>query len=287
MATKPAEPRVVRISVTPSMAEKWLARNTHNRNLRPVSVDRYARAMSAGKWQNSPDAIMFVGDRDDPQSTLTNGQHRLAAIVKANVAVTLLVMDRCTWADQEETDHGMKRSLSDVLKLRGERNTTALGAFLVLATRWIDTGSTLGKGGGNSDVYSYGDYLTVLEGDRDLIMDAMSKGRYVYFNAHRIGTPPAYTFLSWLVMLESEHKDRLNDFLNELALGENIADGDVAFAYRRRAANLKNNARAVVRSDIECGVLVKAWGLWLNDIPTGYLTWKSHGKGREDFPVMI
>lgn len=75
------------IKVTPILAKAWLEQNKSNRSLRPQRVNQYARDMKAGKWNLTGQGITFAED-----GSLLDGQHRLNAIVVANVSVYMLVV---------------------------------------------------------------------------------------------------------------------------------------------------------------------------------------------------
>ena len=67
--------------ITPEIASNMLAKNIGNRKISRGLVEAYATAMLNGEWDED------VGDSIalDSDGFLRNGQHRLAAIVKANV----------------------------------------------------------------------------------------------------------------------------------------------------------------------------------------------------------
>lgn len=73
--------------ITPQWAKQVLeTRNIQNRNISERVVDKYANDMLAGNWCLTHQGIAF-----DVNGDLLDGQHRLAAIVKANVPVKMLV----------------------------------------------------------------------------------------------------------------------------------------------------------------------------------------------------
>lgn len=73
--------------VTPRMAKSWLDHNTLNRRLRPKRVLELVRAIESGQWQYTGESISF-----DTNGVLSNGQHRLAAIVASGIACEALVV---------------------------------------------------------------------------------------------------------------------------------------------------------------------------------------------------
>jgi hypothetical protein len=78
----PTIPTVQIIDVDPATAESWLAKNPNNRNLRVPVVQSYARDMVSGNWMLNGETIKF-----DQSGKLIDGQHRLSAVVTADVTV--------------------------------------------------------------------------------------------------------------------------------------------------------------------------------------------------------
>lgn len=105
--------------VTPCLAAKWLAKNTHNRNLRETTVANYVRDMLNGAWSPNHQGIAIGED-----GALMDGQHRLSAIARSGVSVPMLV---CTDVPRQiegvesrvmdTVDRGNARSIPDILKL--------------------------------------------------------------------------------------------------------------------------------------------------------------------------
>lgn len=83
----PDSPTVEITDVDPELAERWLARNPNNRNLRRAVVDSYARDMSTGNWVLNGETIKL-----DVAGRLVDGQHRLSAVVAAEVTVPMIVV---------------------------------------------------------------------------------------------------------------------------------------------------------------------------------------------------
>ncbi|MEV6524955.1 hypothetical protein AB0M43_23660 [Longispora sp. NPDC051575] len=112
------------ITVTPEVADTWLANNGHNRNVRQGRVDAYARDMAAGQWTFNGDPIRFATD-----GWLADGQHRLLALIAANVTLPFLVIWGLEATAQDTMDIGAHRSMGDSLALSGESNANTLAAI--------------------------------------------------------------------------------------------------------------------------------------------------------------
>lgn len=101
------------VTVTPEMAKIWLdTANVNNRTIRDSVAERYARDMVKGNWGITSDAIAFAED-----GTLLNGQHRLTAVVKANIPVDMLITRDLPKSAVVGIDQGLRRSFNDNLKM--------------------------------------------------------------------------------------------------------------------------------------------------------------------------
>lgn len=131
--------RTVRLlSVSPKLAQTWLdSVNTRNRSINPRRVDEHARAMAAGTWVISNDAIAF-----DNEGQLINGQHRLSAIVKSNTTQMFVVIEGADPEDQNIMDSGMARRAGQQLHIAGWKNGSTVAAISRVLLRW-NTGSML------------------------------------------------------------------------------------------------------------------------------------------------
>ena len=74
--------------ITPQIAEEMLKKNPMNRRVKDFVISEYSRVMKAGLWkENTGEAIKFASD-----GTLLDGQHRLTALIKANVSLYFLII---------------------------------------------------------------------------------------------------------------------------------------------------------------------------------------------------
>lgn len=106
------------MTVTPSMALRWLENaNTHNRKVSDAQVRQFARDIQQGNWVLTHEGIAF-----DPHGILLDGQHRLWAIVQAEVSVEMPVWFNITPQALEVINGGRSRSLADRIRLSHHRH---------------------------------------------------------------------------------------------------------------------------------------------------------------------
>ena len=99
------------MEVTPSFAMELLQKNATNRKIRPGHVSALAGVMQAGEFQTTHQGVALNEDGE-----VVDGQHRLMAIVKSGVTVTMPV---AYGVNAEHYGHlmidvGMNRSTADV-----------------------------------------------------------------------------------------------------------------------------------------------------------------------------
>lgn len=126
--------------VTPALATSWLEQNVKfrsldpkaNRAVRSVWVDTLANRLRAGQWLLMPHGVVFAAS-----GRLLDGQHRLMAIVKANLPAMMNV--HWNFADEtfDEQDSGIPRSLADRAKLpRGMTQVVRLALSICYSNRY-------------------------------------------------------------------------------------------------------------------------------------------------------
>ncbi len=103
--------------ITPEMAAEFLEANGTNRKISRNVVDRYARAMRAGRWKLSHQGIAF-----DIDGRLVDGQHRLTAILQSGETIESLVVHNAPRDMFDVLDNGKSRSPGDTLGILGATN---------------------------------------------------------------------------------------------------------------------------------------------------------------------
>jgi hypothetical protein len=101
-------------SITPARARALLANQVNQRPLNMSAVLDYTRQILEGLWKVTHQGIAITG-----AGKLLDGQHRLHAIVRANVTVTMLVTYNVEGAAFSVLDVQRKRTAADILGIAG------------------------------------------------------------------------------------------------------------------------------------------------------------------------
>ena len=117
-------------TISPSRAAEMLDANTTNRPLSRAVVRSFADAMRRGDWVVTHQGIAF-----DVNGVLVDGQHRLAAIIEADMPVEVTVFTEVDEGTFDVLDTGKRRNAADVLAIEGEKSSTMLAAMV--RTIWL------------------------------------------------------------------------------------------------------------------------------------------------------
>lgn len=230
--------------VDPETAQAWLGANSNNRNLRRGVISTYARDMAAGRWQFTGDAVQFaVGGR------LLNGQHRLHAIVEANVSLPLVVIRGLPSDSQVVMDTGSKRTAADAVALDGQANAKSVAAIaLMVATR----------GGTKRDRVSTSELLEIIKSDASIEWAASA------INSFRIPnvTASVLGYVYW--RLSSINPTATHEFFDALSSLVGLPVGSPILALHRRLSSdaMDKRSRSYSYRVETVAAVFHAWNAW-------------------------
>lgn len=119
------------VYITPEIAEHYLSYNTQNRKESVKSINFLAQQMNKGLFIENGESIVF-----DKNMKLTDGQHRLMAIIKSGKSYYIPVVKGVNVKSMATYDTGKNRSASDVLSINGYKNANLLSTFIKLIYKY-------------------------------------------------------------------------------------------------------------------------------------------------------
>lgn len=260
--------------ITPTLAQKWLdTSNTHNRNLRPLRVADYARDMRTGQWVENGDALRFATD-----GTLLDGQHRLAAVVESGATVPMLVVSGLAPAAQDTVDDGVRRTLQDVLTLRGEQNASALGAVLRRAFLWEGYPDRQPRGYAKVRPTN-AEALDMLKRHPELRVAAGEANR-IYSGG--VPMPKSALGLAHWLTYRLDESDAA-EFFARLQFGDKLTRHDAIFQLRKRCFELRQKPGREA-DHVYFALIAKAWNFYRDGTPVEILSYRGGGAAPERFP---
>lgn len=266
------------IDITPELAKEYLATNIHNRNPREYKVDTIVRDMINGAWQFNGDPIRF-----DVNGNLIDGQHRLYAIIKSGCTIKMLVIYGLPASTQETVDIGAKRTLSDALKLRGEKYHCHIPSITRKIYLWEGgvRGSGLGTGAKNASA-SNAQILQFFETHSEEIREIAKR---VSNYQKTIDLPISAMGLAMHLFNNIDYDDSMM-FFERLASDVGHEEGEPILALRRRLQKHRETSNRYERATdfYLIAITIKAWNAYRKGQAIERLQWKAGGAAKEVFP---
>lgn len=124
------------VQITPEKARNYLKFNKKNRKESARNLAFLVNQMREGLFLENGESIVF-----DQNNNLTDGQHRLMAIVQSGKSYFIPVVRGVNSNSMATYDTGKNRSAADVLSLNGFTNTHTLSAVIRLIEKYSKKGS--------------------------------------------------------------------------------------------------------------------------------------------------
>jgi hypothetical protein len=235
--------------ITPAVAAEYLDQNTDNRHLRSRAVDMYTRNMLAGEWKVTGETIKF-----DRNGRLIDGQHRLAAIIRAEKQQPCLVVRGLEPEVQGVIDTNLHRTAGDMLRFRG----VVQGDQYVMASVGRigvarETGRLNSYGTINASIshIEIGDWLTRNPDS----MEVVKKTRAIVGKKINVAPSP-FAYAMWaLYRIDAEAADSFLEAITEFKTeGENDPRTTLI-----RAFSLSTYSH---RPGITIGLMFTTWNAW-------------------------
>lgn len=239
--------------------------------------------MQSGNWALNGQTITIADN-----GTLVDGQHRLMACVRAGVPFQTVVVYGADESAFETVDSGRRRSVSDVLKIKGYKHYTTLAS---VAQRVIS-----GKVRGFESAFKEGrkpvsnnEILNFIENDK-LVVSAANfvGGRHDSFTS--LGVPSSVVGALFYMFAEASDCETARAFLTELAdIAAPVKRSPVSAAqsalinFKARQKQTAHGNAAIVWVS---AIVIKAWNKWVLGEDVARLQFQIGGANPEKFPAV-
>lgn len=226
----PTQNEAETVIVDPETALRWLEFNTGNRRLSMDNVDRLASDIKAGRWQFNGETIKF-----DREGRLIDGQHRLAAIVRAGVPLRLLVVRNLPPESQLTIDIGTQRRVSQQLRIIGMLNANEVAATAATLHRYLNHPDKIWS---TANMPSKTEHIEFVQSHSDLLAHACSVAQRAHKATFIRRTSFGATFAA--AHLAGWGQD-FDSFAESFCSGANLAEGDSRLALRNTAMRYRRS----------------------------------------------
>lgn len=223
--------------VTPTMARDMLIRNPNNRKLRRSNIRYLAEEIKSGRWKLTHQGVAVAKD-----GTLLDGQHRLCAIVEANISALINVSYDCDPEIFSVIDTGSMRTTADVLHIAGElrswETTTGAAVKLVYLHRTAGNYTWTGEVSRVSSAVILNEYKR----SPDLFDWSVRLANRARSEFKALTLKSATAAFAALATIEGEHlglydRSDVDAFVMSMATGTDMPKGDPRWAFRQQLIN--------------------------------------------------
>jgi hypothetical protein len=210
------------VTVTPGLAHTILAANEGNRSLRPVKVRHFARDMKLGRWPVNGQGIIVSNTGE-----LNDGQHRLHAIIEANVSIPMFVAFGPRRETRVTVDQGTAKTAGDYLHMLGHSYGTVLGATSRFILAYEDAD---GQNLSSAKHFTNGDVIERALRDKGIERSVELTAPFQHEARPLRLTLSIMAFAHYVF----DADPAALDFIQSVATGENIKSGDPAHTLRTK-----------------------------------------------------
>lgn len=238
------------VTLTPAMAEAFLAVNENNRNISPTSVNKFAADIIEGRWVFNGEPIIVAENGE-----LNDGQHRCAAVVLAGKPITTLVVSGVPRAARFSTDMGQARTQGHLLSMAGvaNANTISRAAGLMLQMDKVGHLTRGAAGYGSITKQAIVDYAHQHLEELEQAYDVVGSN-----NVKMIGA--AGVLMAAFILIARKSTPALAaEFFQSLIDGTNLGKRNPIYVARERLTKERFNGHVPPRVVIE--IILRAWNL--------------------------
>jgi hypothetical protein len=246
------------IDITPAIAMTMLERNTKNRPVTARAVERFRKIMVKGRWRLSTEAIAFA-----KSGVLTDGQHRLMALVAADTTLPFTVWFGTEDDEFEILDCGTKRGGADLVAIDGMDNARTRASLAATALYLQDYREPM-------------DSQTILAQAKKMNTPTTRDALLVAKRGRVLGSPTSLALAYVWISENTKHQDKVVEFWDKVVSGANLNKTSPLLKLRetlrgdlRRVKNTRDGAVKIAAA------ITIAWNTWVSNRVRMDLTWKS------------
>lgn len=262
-------------TITPQVAAKYLLLNTDNRPMHSTYVDYLSRQMQEGLWkEESGESIKFSSE-----GVLLDGQHRLAALIKANKPLKFLVVRDIDKSVFTVLDTGKKRSASDSLYMQGETRGKLVASIISMALS-IQAGVVRDNTKGRYK--STNTEISNIYKERAEYWQHVARVSDAYRKTFKILTATTYGGF-YHCFAQNNDEEKVKSFFDKLCTGVGLEKSSPILLLRNRmideSSSLQKSSNMVIRA-----LVIKAWNAYVNGEVLKILRWNAKV---EEFPKIL
>jgi hypothetical protein len=259
--------------ITPTLAKQLLEANINNRPLKGYLVSQYANDIINKRWKDDTAEMIKISKTN----IILDGQHRLHAIIKANIPVYFHVATNLEDEIFDVLDTGSTRNACDVFKINGITRYNAIPSII----SFYNTLKENNKKGARKKIRGTNAVLLDQYMQQDKYWDNVSRLSHNWYLAFAKILPGSQIggYYSYFEQLNSE---KAFDFIDKLCTGMNI-DNDVISILRNKLLSDKMSLKKIPPT-LKMAFIIKSWNAYVKGTNFKILKYDA---ATEEFPTAV
>lgn len=238
------------VTITPKLAKIILDDFNHtNRPFSAMNINSLVKEMENGNWRVNGETLTF-----NSEGMLTNGQHRLTALIKADMELLFMVvtgLDSDTFAT---IDIGRKRASSDVLAINGVASANQAASIVKFIFNFKNDKFSANRSSdrslSNTEIM---DYYFTLNNIAESVLFGVNNSK----KSNGLITPTLVGGFHYL--LNEVNVEKANDFLIKLCSGLNLTNGSPIIALRNKLIKSKSDPTYRLTNELLIKNILYCW----------------------------
>lgn len=229
--------------ISPEVAKMILHNNEGNRNISNVKVIEYYNKMVQGKYKEGTGEPIKISNK----GRLLDGQHRLTALIKADITIEFLVARDLDEMVFDVLDTGKGRGAADVLSMVDAPNAALCSAMLKCYKSTKN---------GNNERYKFSnaEILDVYKEDRDKYDEIATMS----MRLHKTGKVFSSSIIGGLMLVFMEKNQiQAHDFFNQLCRVSPVRNSTVEALYQKFVEDAISTKK--LQPQVKIRLIIKAW----------------------------
>jgi hypothetical protein len=238
------------MTISPEIAKAILEKNFSNRRVDKRRVDQYANDMIDGAWKTYTGEALKI----TKSNRFVDGQHRLLAIIKANIPVEMMVISGVDDDVFDVLDSGKPRSSADVFfisEIKNSNNVSAMiNKYLILKSGKYSSNTAANDRSTNQEV------LNVYLSNPDYYQLVLS---YSYSWYHSFGKILSASIIGgYYLFFKDINENDAEKFMGQLCTGADISNSSILML-RQKLINDRTSKISKMPMRLKHALIIKCW----------------------------
>lgn len=254
------------MTITPDTAKRILEKNKGNRPINNTYVNYYADQMIRGLWTLTGQTISFGED-----NRLLDGQHRIAAVIKANIPIKFNVARNVPNSTFVNYDNGKPRTAVDSFKISdvkyASRATTLINKYVSYKNGFLFScgfSEKDGKGWAKkSDTLTNIEMLSFYNDNKELICDVIRLSETLTERVKLFKQSQVAILMFYLIVDKNHSRSKVFNFFSQLFTNEGVTNNSIYVLREKLIQGSIGNT--VLKDSVKYLFLVKCWNAYIQN----------------------